>query len=250
MTNDDVPLVSAVIPTIPSREDLLERALSSVKSQTYPHMEIVVVDEGLPAPEQRNVGNSRARAEFVALLDDDDEWLPTKIQMQMDVMLQHPDCPLVICHALDLRFGRRRVSSPPEKISHRSIVKSFNLSPTSSFLYRKKYFDAIGGFDTSLPSAQEYDLAIRLSEFGPVRCVQEVLMIQHQSYSQISEDWKKKIRGVMEICRKYGHEYRAIDHVKTVGLLGFFTLGFVLGNNIYGILNPAKTLYEKFRMGL
>jgi len=245
----DTPIVSAVIPTIPGREEFLNRALNSVYEQTYPNIEVVVVNEGLPAPEQRNIGNSRAMGEFVALLDDDDEWLPRKIEMQMEVMRQHPDCPLVICHALDLRFGQRRVSRPPEKITHRSIIKSFNLSSTSSFLYRKKYFDMIGGFDTSLPSAQEYDLAIRLSRFAPVRCIQEILMVQHQSSNQISENWKKKIQGIMGIYRKHGYEYHAIDHVKTIGLLGFFTLGYVFGPNIYRVLNPVKTFYEKMGMG-
>jgi len=241
-------LVSVIIPTIKGREKLLEKAIDSVKKQTYDNIELIVVDEGKPAPEQRNIGNSMAQGDFVALLDDDDEWLPDKIEMQMEMMRQHPECPLVICHALDLRFGQRRVSRPPEKITHRNIIKNFNLSSTSSFLYRKKYFDMVGGFDTSLPSAQEYDLAIRLSRFAPVRCVQEVLMIQHQSSNQISENWKKKIQGIMGIYRKHGYEYHVIDHVKTAGLLGFFTLGYVFGTNIYRVLNPIKTLYERVKI--
>ena len=251
LKNDCLPLVSTVIPTIKGREKLLKRACISVEKQTYPNIETIVVKEGLPAPEQRNIGIERSNGEFVAFLDDDDEWLPEKIEKQMALMIQHPQCPLVICHSLDLRFGKHRISSPPNIIKHRSLIRSFNLSSTSSYLCRKKHIDIVGGFDTSFRSAQEYDLALQLSIIGDglVRCVPKVLMIQHSSIDQISENWRRKIEGIMDIYKKYNHEYRMIDHAKTVGLLIFFFLGYLFGNRIYRVLIPLKTLYETLRMG-
>lgn len=249
--NGYLPLVSTIIPTVIGREDLLERACISVKQQTYPNIEIIIVKEGLSAPEQRNVGIARAQGDFIAFLDDDDEWLPEKIERQMAIMERHPECPLVICHSLDLRFGKRRVSSPPKVIDYGGLIKSFNLSSTSSYLCRKEYLDSVCGFDTSFRSAQEYDLALQLSMVGDglVRCVPEVLMVQHSSKDQISENWGRKIGGILNIYRKYGHEYRLIDHAKTVGLLIFFFLGYLFGNRIYRVLIPLKTLYEALRMG-
>ncbi len=72
--NDFKPLVSVVIPTIPSRSQLLTRALSSVQDQTYgmKNIEIVVVNEGLPATTQRNIGIERSHGDFIAFLDDDE----------------------------------------------------------------------------------------------------------------------------------------------------------------------------------
>jgi hypothetical protein len=124
------------------------------------------------------------------------------------------------------------------------IIKSFNLSSTSSYLVRKKALEDLGGFDIYLPSAQEYDLAIRLSKEYSVRCIQEVLMIQHATKGQISENWTRKIKGIIAMYGKHHSEYDMFGHLKTVGLLGLFYLGFLFGNKIYGLLTPIKGLYE------
>ena len=243
------PLVSVVIPTIPSRSKLLQRAIDSVDNQTYSNMELVVVDEGLPATVQRNIGIKRSNGDFIAFLDDDDTWLQKKIEKQMDVMLRHPDCPLVISHSYDLRFKNKRINKAPEVITHKMILKSFNLSSTSSFLVRKYPLSLLGEnpFDISLRSAQEYDLAIRLSKYHDIRCVPEVLMIQHATKGQISEDWDRKIDGIRAIAEKYCDEYDFVDKVKTMGVVNLFRMAKIpgVGNRIYKIIIPIKRLYER-----
>jgi glycosyltransferase involved in cell wall biosynthesis len=106
-TNESSPLVSAVIPTR-NRPDLVCRAIRTVLSQTYRNIEIVVVVDGrdsatiealgqfsganlrilalessVGGSEARNLGVRNARGTWVALLDDDDEWMPTKIEEQI-----------------------------------------------------------------------------------------------------------------------------------------------------------------------
>jgi glycosyltransferase involved in cell wall biosynthesis len=101
------PLVTAVIPTR-NRPDLVTRAVRSALEQTYQQMEVVVVVDGpdaatnaalasiqderlrvicLPEPvgasDARNVGVQAARGEWIGLLDDDDEWMSRKIELQM-----------------------------------------------------------------------------------------------------------------------------------------------------------------------
>lgn len=244
-------LVSVVIPTISGRELLLERALDSVYAQTYRNLEVIVVDEGLPATVQRNIGVSRSHGDFIAFLDDDDTWHPLKIEKQMEMMEKDKECPLVICYSHDLRFGQDRVNKPPEVITHKMILKSFNLSSTSSYLVRRRFLDLVcvdnEYFDSALQSAQEYDLAIRLSCLHDVRCVPEVLMTQYQTEGQISENWDRKINGIRAIAEKHGDEYSFIDKMKTVGVVTLFKIAKIpgVGNNIYRILIPLKGVYER-----
>ncbi|MBS3778326.1 MAG: glycosyltransferase, partial [Candidatus Thermoplasmatota archaeon] len=165
------PLVSVVIPTLPSRKQVLQRAVRSVKNQTYRNIELLTITEGNNACEARNIGIDRSHGEFIAFLDDDDTWKPTKIEKQVNEMRSYPWCPLCVTYSHDLRFGQDRINKPPRLITHKELIKSFNLSSTSSYLVRKyslKVLKITEGhyFDETLKSAQEYDLAIRITKNG------------------------------------------------------------------------------------
>ena len=110
MSNEQQPVVAAVIPTR-NRPDLVCRAVQSVLGQTVSEIECIVVIDGLDlltslalgeiddsrlrvvalpesvgACEARNIGARAARAEWVALLDDDDEWLPHRLERQIEAI--------------------------------------------------------------------------------------------------------------------------------------------------------------------
>jgi len=244
------PLVSVVIPTIPSRSKLLQRAIASVNKQTYSDIELVVVNEGLSATVQRNIGIKRANGDFIAFLDDDDEWLPTKIEEQIKCLLENPSCFMAVCYSLDYRFNTKRVCKPKKILVYDDLIKSFNLSSTSSYLVRKYPLDLVGGFDETLQSGHEYDLALRLfclkhTKHHHIRTVPKVLMIQNASENQISENWDKKIRGIIQIAQKHHKDYGIKEYLKTVAVLSLFLFGYIFGNKIYKVIIPVKEIYEK-----
>src|SRR5579863_7499544 len=103
------PIVSVVVPTR-NRPELVVRAVSSALAQTLTRMEVIVVIDGpdedtaralaeirddrltvialpssLGGSEVRNIGAQHSRGEFIAFLDDDDEWSPNKLQRQLDM---------------------------------------------------------------------------------------------------------------------------------------------------------------------
>ena len=133
---------------------------------------------------------------------------------------------------------------PKEYPTHRDVIKSFNLSSTSSYMVKKLYIGC-PIFKEMLPASQEYDLAIRLTGCGHIKCIQEILMFQNATEGQISTNWWKKIQGVTGIYRAHGYEYTIVDKVKTIGLICTFLTGFVFGVKIYKVLNKLKGLYEK-----
>ncbi|MCK4501374.1 glycosyltransferase family 2 protein, partial [Candidatus Babeliales bacterium] len=248
--------VSVIIPTY-NRTEVLMNSIKTVLNQTYKgEIELIIVDDSEKslkqeidkgfkknlgknrkinyihnakregAPKARNLGIQKAKGEYIAFLDDDDLWIPKKIEKQVEILDKNKDVALVICYSLDKRFGNERINKPPESITHEMVLKSFNLSSTSSYLIRKNILKEIGSFDISLPSAQEYDLAIRISKNHQVYCVPEMLMIQNATEGQISENWNRKIKGLMAIYQKHRHDYNSVSiidsiksHIKFVGML-------------------------------
>jgi glycosyltransferase involved in cell wall biosynthesis len=199
------------------------------------------------SPLARNIGIEKAKGEFIAFLDDDDLWLPEKIEKQIKIFENNDNVALVICYSLDKRFGHERINKPPKIVSHGIVLKSFNLSSSSSYLVRKMTIDNVGGFDITLPSAQEYDLAIRLSKEHQIICVPELLMIQNSTKGQISENWNRKIKGLIAIYNKHGSDFSStsfLNNFKFIGMLGLFALGFLVGNKIYNLIIPMKEQYE------
>jgi glycosyltransferase involved in cell wall biosynthesis len=130
-----LPLVSAVIPTR-NRPELVCRAVLSALSQTYPNLEVVVVVDG-PDPstvmalerlneprlrivalednvggsEARNIGAREAKGEWIALLDDDDEWFSEKVQRQIAIANALKDKnAFVACRFIDRSGGAERIA--------------------------------------------------------------------------------------------------------------------------------------------
>ena len=198
-----VPLVSVIIPTY-NRADLVRQALASVKAQTYRDFEIVVVDDGgtdgtcevLSAWREirvlrharrrgvsaaRNTGIAAARGQWLAFLDSDDLWLPDKLARQISWLEGQPE--LLMCQT-DETWVRRgvRVNKP---LSHRKVAGRIFLpslarcmiSPSAVILNRRLFADH-GGFDETLPAAEDYDLWLRLTWRYEVGLVDEPLVIK------------------------------------------------------------------------
>lgn len=129
------PLVSVVVATNRGGPFLAE-ALASVAAQTYPHVELVVVDDGSPDPAvirdlveeagvgtvlrldpsgvstARNTGVGRTRGELLAFLDDDDRWHPDRLRLAVDALAARPDAVISYC-AMRTVDPRASSSWPP-----------------------------------------------------------------------------------------------------------------------------------------
>ena len=237
------PLVSVVIPSVPGREKYLQRAIQSVKNQTYKNIEIItIVDDTINSNQARNRGVKLANGDFIAFLDDDDTWHPEKIERQMDVMLRHPNIALVTCYSRDFRYGEY-VDKPPKRVTQEDVLNSLCYSSTSTYLVRKYALDVVGGFDETLPSAQEYDLAIRLLEYHGALCIPEVLVVQNKTKNQTSLNIKKKIKGLLMVYEKHkGRFIKAskLNPVKIYTTCFIFILSKILGRKIILAIKKFK----------
>jgi glycosyltransferase involved in cell wall biosynthesis len=191
-----LPLVSAVVPTR-NRPDLVCRAVRSALNQTYPNLEVVVVVDG-PDPatvaaleelseprvriialsenvggsEARNIGAREARGEWVALLDDDDEWLPEKVERQVaSVNAEKHHVVFCATQYLDNRAGRQSVKPRmfPSDMQHISEYLFCELDyigrrdcflQTSTWMARRSFFISMP-FTRGLRKNQDTDWLLR-----------------------------------------------------------------------------------------
>ena len=228
-------MVTAVITTHRREPELVARALNSILSQTYRDIEIIIVDDSPSDYERRdevkqlaensganvryirhercsgacaarNTGLKAASGEFIGYLDDDDEWLPTKIEKQLQGFTSE-SIGFVYCRYRMLASDESEVKSNRSGMESGYIFNKLlfkNIVGSTSFpLIRKSALDEIGGFDTELPSSQDLDVWMRLSRDHEANYIDEALGIYHyHDGEQITTNPKKKIAGMERIIEK------------------------------------------------
>lgn len=202
--------VSVVIPTH-NRVDDLSRAIDSVINQTILPQEILVVDDvsdldtkklvdryshckvryilntiGRGASSSRNLGTREARGNFVAFLDDDDEWLPHKLEEQLNEIKDKPNVDAVFTRIL-VRYEELGIEYSTNAENRTNIIKSilvenFLGATISAMINRQRLID-LGGFDPNFPAREEYDLWIRLIATGStISVIEKPLAISYRSF--------------------------------------------------------------------
>jgi glycosyltransferase involved in cell wall biosynthesis len=198
-------LVSVIIPSY-NYAKFVPDAVESVLAQTYSTLEVIVVDDGSTddtqevlknrfgdririlyqenkgLPAARNTGIRNATGEFVALLDADDWWLPTKLEKQMAVMEREPAVGVVYCGSLRVNLETGSSYETPCRPDVRGDVRQKLLysncvaGSASAALIRRELFDKAGLFDETLKSAEDWDMWIRLSRHTHFDFVPELLI--------------------------------------------------------------------------
>lgn len=207
------PLVSVVIPAYNS-QGTVERAIRSALAQDYDPIEVIVVDDGSadrtaeiaeaignkrvrvigqanagPAA-ARNQGIRESRGEFIAFLDDDDEWLPGRLKHCVEPMIANPDLALVFCRALDCFPDGREIVRGEDYEQRRVFPRLLWPSArqtTPGTTIRRAAVEKVGVLDESLHTREDLDLWIRIGEKFKTIEVPEVLVRVYPSKSGVSQ---------------------------------------------------------------
>lgn len=233
------PRVSVVIPVF-NRAAAVGRAIESVLVQTCQDFEIVVVDDGSTdgsaaavaafadrriklVRHERNRGGSAARntgiqassAPYIAFLDSDDEWLPTKLERQLEVFERSNERLGLVYTGAEWVFVDGTVIRPspcrPVGLT-RALLTENVIGETSLGMVRRSVFDTIGGFDESLPSCQDMDLWLRICERFHAGVVPEALVrvAKGNDSDRITNDVPRAVSGRDVFCQK--HREKLIRH--------------------------------------
>ncbi len=232
------PAVTVVIPTF-NRAMTLERAIGSVLAQTFGDFELLVIDDGstdetaslmakttdrrvryLPqavnrgVAAARNIGLREARGDFIAFLDSDDEWMPEKLERQLDLFERLSDNVGLVYAGVEAvsENGNRTKQMPSDRgdVYRKLLLRNVITGGGSSAVIRRNVVATVGFFDESLPAIEDYDYWLKLSRFFEVDFVPEVLMRYHTPplLQRKSLDYKDNIDAREEFYRRYGHEMR------------------------------------------
>ena len=204
----DNPKVSAIITTY-NRAALLSRAVQSVLAQTYEDFELIIVDDcstddtpdvmrtfvdsrirvvrhadNMGQSAAINTGIRLARGEYIAFLDDDDEWVETKLSRQVRALdASDPRVGLVYTwfDHVEAPSGARRAGGRSVTTGDLSedVLGCRVPAPTSTYLVRTDAARGIGGFNEDMKKLTDLDFLARLTAHWHVAVVRDVLVMMH-----------------------------------------------------------------------
>lgn len=209
-----MPEVTVIVPLY-NKVDDVERCVSSIRSQTLSDFEVIVVDDGSTddsfdafrracdgdprfqlvrqpnggVSKARNAGLERARADVVAFLDADDEWLPGYLAAVVELARRHPDASLFgtayrLVHGGSQVYRREGLFQGASPIDVHGFFAAWErLGGCPLFIgataARRVDLLAIGGFEVGMNLGEELLAFIRLAERGPIAYLDQPLAVYH-----------------------------------------------------------------------
>lgn len=232
-------LISAIITTYNRELRVLKRAVESVLNQTYTNFELIIVndcpknvclnneilqyinslsderikyivhDKNLGACKARNTGLTFASGDYVAFLDDDDEWLNNKLEKQLSC-ISESDAGAVYCYYNNILENGEVQKVIPCNLSGDLSLKLLAgncVGGTSMPLIRKSVFESVGLFDEDLLSSQDHDMWLRISLKYKFICCDDYLVNRYMQCESITNNIIKQKQGFMFFINKHKYLY-------------------------------------------
>jgi len=224
------PLISVIIPTY-NRAKIIERAIKSVIQQTYKKWELIIVDDGsvdntkesiknhlqdkrinyysYPTNKgvcfARNFGIEKSKGQWIALLDSDDEFLPKKLEIQLNETLKH-NANISLCNRIIITDNQPKKIITTNKsffADYKEIItEKRTLSATTMFF--KNIITKKSKFDPKQPTSNDLDFLLKTKKENRLLYIDKPLVLIHKTMNlkRISSDPKKKIKGYNRILEK------------------------------------------------
>ncbi len=230
-----VPTVSVVIATY-NYGHFLSRAIDSVMAQTFTDFDVIVVDDGstdntseVVRPYQdcsrftyhpighvgvtaaKNYGLKRARGQYLATLDSDDEWEPTKLERQLQMFESNPALGLVYTRRMIIDPTGRTLGVDRRPLYRGRIVENLlldNFICYSTVMVKKSVLDDVGLLDESFIIPSDYDLWLRVALKYEADYLDEAL-VRYREHPGISRraNWFERRKEVDRVTRRFLDEH-------------------------------------------
>jgi glycosyltransferase involved in cell wall biosynthesis len=233
-------LISIIVPTH-NRDNLLIRALNSIKKQTFKNFEVLIVDdignestkelistfaderfiyihngEDQGATYSRNLGIKKSKGGYIAFLDDDDEWYEKKLELQLEKFNSDEELGLVY-GKIDISMislGVKYETNPNKKgyIYKDLLIENYIGATIIPIINLNLISKEDCYFDTNFPAREEYDLWIRLAKNYKVDYVNIPVAMSYGDFNvkRISSDIKNYEKGIALLNDKYQKEVEVL----------------------------------------
>lgn len=259
----ETPLVSIILPTF-NRAHLLPRAVNSVLHQSYANWELLIWNDGSTdnteavlnsytdirihyfADINKGYAHSinqlilQTRGKYLAFLDDDDEWMPSKLEKQISILHRHPDVDLIFADYRNIDFSKKIENLgflqnaaglkklKCEKLDHVHIIKggilegigTDNFIATDSMIFHRRILDKLSGFNTHLVNAQDFEFWWRAGLAGyRFAYTDKILLIRNKYPGGLSTSSVQTLTGTLHTLNACAEASRRAGREETIQFL-------------------------------
>ena len=219
-------LVSVVIPCF-NQAHFLPSAIESVLGQTYPDVEVVVVDDGSTdntgavvrrhpsaryvrqenrgLAEARNTGIRESLGDQIVFLDADDLLSPDALALGRTALEEHPEAAFVFGYSSFLMDDGSETPPPFAPVlegdPYRALLASCPIISPAAAMFRRAAFGAVGVFDPTKTPSEDYDLYCRIARVYPIHGHGAVVSSYRQHGSSMSTNHARMLRGTLGVVR-------------------------------------------------
>ena len=250
-------MVSVIITTYKRSPEMLLRAINSVRNQSYTDLEILIVDDSpsefelrkdvraaveniddsrityIPLERNsggcvaRNRGINESKGEYITFLDDDDMYLPNKLELQVMALEKKPEAGWVSgyaysCHIDDAGniLDKKLVKTQAHGGNVFDDLILDNYIPSVSAMVRREVLEKVGGFDENMPAGQDLDLWLRVAAVSELVVVEAPLIYQciHKG-ERVTRSPEKKLKAYELIIEKNSEYMKSHPKAKAKYLL-------------------------------
>ncbi|MFD2044561.1 glycosyltransferase family 2 protein [Ornithinibacillus salinisoli] len=246
-------LVSVIIPTY-QRPLTLSRAINSVLIQTFSNIEVIVVDDNNPNTDERieteelmlrysgnpkvkyvkhefnkngsaarNTGFKNSKGEYIMLLDDDDEFLPNKVEVQVKC-LEKRDSSWGACYTKYKRLKNGKIDTvcaenQEGNLYFKELCRNLFIQAGSNLMMRREVFEELGGFDETFQRNQDIEFTVRLLKKYKLAYVDEMGLIYHRHPEKRFFDMDKITKHYLSTFKSHIDELSEEEKIKFYKLI-------------------------------
>jgi glycosyltransferase involved in cell wall biosynthesis len=231
LSDNSTPLVSVIIPCF-NQGHFLTETIESVLAQSYPHLEVVVIDDGSTDNVEeiagrypgvryirqensglaaaRNTGLRRSRGNYLVFLDADDRLMPNALEAGLAAFAAHPESAFVAGHCKPITVDGTPFPDSEQRCVDRdyyaALLSKCFIYPPATVMYRRSVFESVHNFDIAVSPCADYDLYLRIAKNFPISCHHHVVAEYRKHGANMTRNPELMLKSAVTVLgwqRKY-----------------------------------------------